>query len=189
MKYHIAGQTNRKYIYPLFLLLITLLSISCASIHNASQNKSGYGSIEGEIISCVPGFDEMAAALTLQKYSDSLSDRNSPDRYEYDTAVAPRKIESDSIGHIHADNIIPGLYMGIARGAPYNRIDDGGIIKAEMLARESCGPVRIILIRIGRDSVTSFEIQLPRTIQDWSNDPNYFQETVKWEGEIESILK
>lgn len=189
MKYHIAGQTNRKYIYPLFLLLITLLSISCASIHNASQNKSGYGSIEGKIISCVPGFDEMGATLTLHKYSDSLSVGDSPDAYEYDTTVAPRKIESDSVGHIQTDNIIPGLYMGIARGAPYNRIDDGGIIKAEMLARESCGPVRIILIRIGRDSVTSFEIKLPRTTQDWSNDTNYFQETVKWEGKIESILK
>jgi hypothetical protein len=171
---------------PILLLVIFACTVlfACRSMHKNSPVELKYGCLSGRIVTCDAGLALIAASFTFSKYADTFLTEDSPDHYEIDTAFAPRKIESDSTGYFFVDSIPAGLYMGLARGAPYNRIDDGGLIKAEMLARESCAPVRIILIRISRDSVTSFEIKLPRTTLDWSNEGSYFQETVTWDGDI-----
>ncbi len=131
-------------------------------------------------------FKHINATLSLKKYFDFDIDTSYTEN-DIDTTFELLKIVGDSVGRCIYDSLVPGYYMAIAGGWPHTKQWDQDTVKYVIASIDkACGPVRIVNIRIGADSTSILEVDLPAGERGWDNYDYYYKKTILWDGNIKA---
>ncbi len=180
-------QKSKKYIFVIMLIVVSLVSFSCSWLRKKEKMPVRYGAIDAQINSCLEGYNRTHATLSLEKYFNHNFDTSFTEN-DIDTTFELLEIVSDSMGHCTYDSLTPGYYKAIARGGSYNVFPNMSPLLKGVYPNKGCGPVRIVNIRIGADSTSFLDVDLPGGKWEWNYYRHYYKKTIMWEENIRPII-